>query len=116
LLPEKIVTDVGSLLRLLPKTQPLPSRPAPSGIAVGEGSKVSSARSGTTSQGGGFYMDSYIVHYFTNYVQTFYNLYPYVFYINMEFSTKTIQNKCTTYGTPILYFKHIHAYSEHLYV
>ena len=47
LLPEKIVTDVGSLLRLLPKTQPLPPRPAPSGIAVGEGSKVSSARSGT---------------------------------------------------------------------
>ncbi|KAI2494753.1 hypothetical protein MHU86_19790 [Fragilaria crotonensis] len=74
------------------------------------------AKMQATSQGGGFYMDSYIVHYFTNYVQTFYNLYLYVFYINMEFSTKTIQNKCTTYGTPILYFKHIHAYSEHLYV
>ena len=46
-LPETIITDVSSLLQLLPKTQPLPSRPAPSGIAVGGGSRVSSVKLGT---------------------------------------------------------------------
>ena len=46
-LPEAIVTDVGSLLRLLSRTQLLPSRPAPSGTAAGGGSRVSSARLGT---------------------------------------------------------------------
>ena len=46
-LPQAIVMDVGSLLQLLPRTQLLPSKPAPSVIAAGEGSRVSFMRSGT---------------------------------------------------------------------
>ncbi len=46
-LSEAIVTDVGSLLRLLPKTQLLPLRPAPSGTAAGGGTSASFVRSGT---------------------------------------------------------------------
>jgi hypothetical protein len=48
-LSEAIVTDVGSLLRLLPKTQLLPLRPAPSGTAAGGGTSASSVRSGTST-------------------------------------------------------------------
>jgi hypothetical protein len=48
-LSEAIVTDVGSLLRLLPKTQLLPLRPAPSGTAAGGDSRASSARSGIST-------------------------------------------------------------------
>jgi hypothetical protein len=48
-LSEAIVTDVGSLLRLLPKTQLLPLRPAPSGTAAGDGTSASSVRSGTST-------------------------------------------------------------------
>ena len=48
-LSEAIVTDVGSLLRLLPKTQLLPTRPAPSETAAGGGISVSSAKSGTNA-------------------------------------------------------------------
>ena len=48
-LSEAIVTDVGSLLRLLPKTQLSPLRPAPSGTAAGGDSRASSARSGIST-------------------------------------------------------------------
>ncbi len=48
-LSEAIVTVVGSLLRLLPKTQLLPLRPAPSGTAAGGGTSFSSVRSGTST-------------------------------------------------------------------
>ena len=48
-LSEAILTDVGSLLRLLPETQLLPLRPAPSGTAAGGGTSASSAKSGTNT-------------------------------------------------------------------
>ena len=46
--------DVGLLLRLLPKTQPLQLRPAPSGTAAGGGSSVSSAKSGINTASSSF--------------------------------------------------------------
>jgi hypothetical protein len=49
LLLEAIVTNIGSLLRLLPQTQLLPSRPAPSGTAAGGGTSASSAKSGANT-------------------------------------------------------------------
>ena len=48
-LSEEIVTDIGSLLRLLPTTQHLPPRPAPSTTAAGGGTSVSSTKSGVTT-------------------------------------------------------------------
>jgi hypothetical protein len=48
-LPETIVTDIVLILRLMPKTQLLPLRPAPSGTAAGGGTSASSAKSGTNA-------------------------------------------------------------------
>jgi hypothetical protein len=48
-LSEEIVTDIGSLLRLLPTTQHLPPRPAPITTAAGGGTSVSSTKSGVTT-------------------------------------------------------------------
>lgn len=46
-LPPAITTRVGELLQLLPKTQQLPTEPAPSAAAVGKDTWVSSKRLGT---------------------------------------------------------------------
>ncbi|KAI2509781.1 hypothetical protein MHU86_4634 [Fragilaria crotonensis] len=54
-LPEAIITNVGRLLRLQPKTQQLPTSPVPSAAAAGRGmraSSQSSVMSGTTLSSG----------------------------------------------------------------
>ncbi|KAI2506084.1 hypothetical protein MHU86_8315 [Fragilaria crotonensis] len=46
-MPEAVITDVGRLLRLQPRTQQLPTTPAPSAAAAGRGTRASCQPSGT---------------------------------------------------------------------